>query len=361
MKKIAILISGMSPGGAENSIINLLEEFAKSYLIRLYIFQNLENEIDIPKFDNLEISRLNASGLIDLNVFLKLRKELESFNLIIAHLFWAQLWTGFVGLFTRAVRTKILWVEQNVYVNRNFWQWQIMKFLAQFIKKVIAVSDEVGRFYFEKTAVRTEIIYNPISLPRDCNVTLASKQGNSISIAFYGRLVTQKNPYLAINSFIQFSHQQASLFETKLNVIGGGNLKPKLVNDFLHRNDIEFMGYLEKCKGLYALGDNQIYLSTSLHEGFQLARFEALKLGLCVVSTRTAGYEYLLNYYKSDSEMKRVGIYFVDGKLPEITNALIELSRGNFWSSKLINERIACTVNLKPEKIAKKFISYLGM
>jgi len=357
MRKIAIVISGMSAGGAENSLINLLKEFTKGHFVRLYILQNIDNEINIPQYPNLEVFRLEADSLKDFKMFFKLKKELKLFDLVIAHLLWAQYWTGFVSLLDKSMRDKILWVEHNVYINRGYLEWVVLKFLGRFIKKIIAVSDEVGQSFSSKTNLKTEVIYNAISIHKDCYANIPTAHGNSFGIAFYGRVVTQKNPYLAINAYIQLAEEREFHIRTKLHVIGGGPLEAKLISDFSHLPNIEFLGYKEKNQALSELAKNQVYLSTSSYEGFPLARFEALKLGLCVVSTRTAGYNFLLNYYKSDSQMKKIGIYFVDNELNDIKNALKTLVSGNFWTTELISQRIECTDNLRPEIIAKKFLS----
>ena len=356
MKKVAFVISGMSSGGAENSVVNILEEFTKNHLITIYIFQNLTNEIKIPKYPNLELSRLKANSLKDIKIFLKLKKELKLYDLVIAELLWAQYWTGFIGLLDKSIRHKIIWVEHNVYKNRTRWQWLVIKFLGNFVKKIIAVSDEVSLSFSQKTNLKTEIIYNAIIVPNNCHANFSFCNKDSISIALYGRLVPQKNPSRAIDVFLELTKESDLLVKPKLEIIGGGSLEAELVKDFSHNKNIKFLGHKDRSQALFELSKNQIYLSTSLYEGFPLARFEALKLGLCVVSTRTAGYRFLLDYYKTDAQMRRVGIYFVDDSPKEIMNALKSLSNGNFWDVELINQRIACTDTLLPKIIVEKFL-----
>ena len=79
----------------------------------IFILQNLNNEIIIPKYSNLEVIRLEARNLTDIKIFLKLKSRLKLYDLIIAQLLWAQYWTGLIGLFNKSLRCKILWVEQN--------------------------------------------------------------------------------------------------------------------------------------------------------------------------------------------------------------------------------------------------------
>ena len=71
MSKVAFVISGMTSGGAENSIVNMLEELTKDNLITIYIMQTLDNEIVIPSYSNLEVSGLEARSLTDIKSFFK--------------------------------------------------------------------------------------------------------------------------------------------------------------------------------------------------------------------------------------------------------------------------------------------------
>lgn len=356
MKKIAFVISGMSSGGAENSLVNILEELTKNNLVTIYVLQSLNNEIIIPKYSNLEVFRLEARNLTDIKVFFKLKSRLKLYDLVIAQLLWAQYWTGFIGLLNKSLRCKILWVEHNEYINRGYWQWLVIKILGRFTRKIIAVSDEVSVSFSKRTNLKTDIIYNSISVPERYSMNFSVGNSDSISIALYGRLVPQKNPHLAINAFLKLAKEGDLLVKPKLRVIGGGSLEADLIEDFSDQKIIEFLGGKEKSQALFELSKSHIFLSTSLYEGFPLARYEALKLGLCVVSTRTAGYKFLLNYYKTDANMKKFGIYFVDDSIVEIANALKALAHGNFWNPELTHQRIACTDNLLPEIVAQKFL-----
>jgi glycosyltransferase involved in cell wall biosynthesis len=299
---------------------------------------------------------LNASSLKDIKIFIKLRKELKLYDLVIAELIWAQYWSGFIGLFDKSIRQKIMWVEHNVYKNRTRWQWLMLRILGNFVDKIIAVSDEVSLSFSQKTNLRTEVIYNAIVVPKNCHPNFSIGNRESIGIALYGRLVPQKNPTLAINAFLNLTKENNLLVKYKLEIIGGGSLEAKLIRNFSTQENIKFLGHKDKDQALSELSKNQIYLSTSIYEGFPLARFEALKLGLCVVSTRTAGYKFLLDYYKTDAQMRKIGIYFVDDSLKEIVNALKTLSNGNFWNTEVINQRIACTDSLSPKIVAEKFL-----
>ena len=167
MSKVAFVISGMTSGGAENSIVNMLEELTKDNLITIYIMQTLDNEIVIPSYSNLEVSGLEARSLTDIKSFFKLKSRLKSYDIVIGQLLWAQYWTGLVGLFDKSLRRKILWVEHNEYISKRYWHWLIIKILGRFTRKIIAVSDEVSLSFSQRTNLKTEVIYNAISVPEN--------------------------------------------------------------------------------------------------------------------------------------------------------------------------------------------------
>jgi len=45
-KKIDIVISGLAPGGAEHSILNILSNISKNNLVTIFVLQNLDTKID---------------------------------------------------------------------------------------------------------------------------------------------------------------------------------------------------------------------------------------------------------------------------------------------------------------------------
>lgn len=356
MKRIAIIISGFSHGGAEYSIYNTLPEFDKDNSVVIYILQNLDKEIVIPSLKNVETRRLNATSLKDLASFYQLYKSLNDFDLIFSHLIWAQYWTGLFGIFNKSIRKKVIWVEHNVYINRTRVEWRVLGFLGRFVNKIIAVSDEVSLFLFEKTQLKSEIIYNAITVPNN-GVRVNEANSKHINIAIYGRLVSQKNPILGVNSFLLLKEKLNLPLNLTLNVIGNGPLKNSLVSQYSGYPDIKFFEYQDRDSALNKLASCDIFLSSSIYEGFPLARMEALKLGLCVISTRTAGYNYLLRYYKSDLNMKAAGVYFVESNSKALMGAIQELLGEKYHSAIAKKRRVACVNDFSPSAVARKYLS----
>ena len=164
---------------------------------------------------------LNAKNLKDFRAFYSLYNQLRVFDLVIAHLIWAQYWTGMAGVLNKSLRRKILWVEHNVYYKRSRIEWLILRILARFIKKIISVSEEVSNYFNKNTGLDSEIIYNAI-MPLVPGKNKQIHDNKIFKIAIYGRLVDQKNPSLAVESYLD----AASKCNTKisLSIIGGGQL-----------------------------------------------------------------------------------------------------------------------------------------
>jgi len=360
-RKIAIVVSGLGYGGAENSIANILLNLATHHSITVYVLQDFEFEIQLPKSNKINVVRINAKNLKDIKSFNFLRKLLKNEDLIIAHLIWAQLWTGTFCMIDRTFRKKTFWVEHNVYKDRKWHSWIIIRVLSYWIMQIFAVSEEVSSYLYKKARLKSRIIYNAISVPSNDLARSPFIDGKNLNFAIYGRLVSQKNPQLAIDSFLKFRNRTNSLIAPMLNIIGSGQLEVQLRKKYFNEPGISFLGSFEKDLALKTLSSNHVYLSTSRFEGFPLARFEALKLGLCVVSTRTSGYQFLLKYFKSEKEMNKLGIFFVDESLDQIIKSMNELMDEKYWRSDIVHKRIACTDALMSDSISRQFLEALGV
>lgn len=357
-KKIAIVISGLTQGGAEYSICNLLPYIDETNIITIICLQNFDKEIELPRTRNYNLIRLEAKKLTDLSSFLRLKRILKNHEYIFAHLIWAQYWSGLMCVLDKSFREKTIWFEHNLYLDRKFLHWKILKFLGLFIKNVIAVSEEVSSYFTINTKIKTKVLPNPISVPKHLTGN-ARFEGKIVDIAVYGRLVNQKNPFLAADSFLELHRLKNIKYSPRLNIIGSGQLKAKLCDYCSTNPDIIFYEFPKKHLALQKLSECQIFLSTSRFEGFPLARFEALRLGLCVVSTKTAGLKFLLDYYRSEKYMREIGIYFVNEDLTEISQALKTLANKRFWRQDYIDQRVSCTKQLSPKNISVKLLQEL--
>jgi glycosyltransferase involved in cell wall biosynthesis len=308
--RFAILISGMSVGGAEKSIASILPELLVMAEIDLFVFQRLPTQIKISSHTKLTIHYLGARNLSDVKQFNLLRKNLLSYDLIFSHLIWAQIWSGVMALMNKNLRKRLIWVEHNTYLNRRKITWYLLSKLGKFTKSIVSVSDEVADFFSKNTNLNSIVIPNSISVSPK-NTLRTSKYNKQLRVACLGRLVVQKRLDLALNAFNIFQSMHSSEFKSSLTIIGGGPLAKDLKSQAKGVVGVEFKGFLPHNKALDELRNHDIYLNTSDYEGFCIARIEALALGLCVVSRKNAGYAQLKSILGSDSRMREIGIFFI--------------------------------------------------
>lgn len=354
-KKIAILISGMAPGGAEASIATVLPEFIKNNTVKLYLLANLPTEIDLPDHPNFSVIRLNANGIFDIKTFLFLIHNVKKSDVILAHLLWAQIWTGIMGILSCEIRGKLIWFEHNCYIHRNKLEWLLLAILGKFTKSIVSVSQEVAEFLIRKTRLISVVIPNAI----DSSLNLSCELPNfrdGLNVAFFGRLVTQKRPDLAVLEFSKYLNLKEVPATDKLVFIGDGYLHDELKKELLGNKNFVFKGYLSHSFAVSELCKCQIYINTSDYEGFCIARIEALSLGLCIVSRKNAGYLLVQSFFINDLEMREYGIFFVNDD-EDIAKVLIELNSARYWTADKIKRRKDLAKFFKPSDIALKYLN----
>lgn len=358
--RFAILISGMSVGGAEKSITSILPELLAKAEIDLFVFQRLPVQIKIPSHTKLTIHYLGARSLCDVKKFNRLRRNLLSYDLIFSHLIWAQIWSGVMALMNKRLRKRLIWVEHNTYLNRGRIIWYLLSKLGKFTKSIVSVSDEVADFFSKNTNLNCIVIPNSIFVPQKNNIR-TNKLNKQLRVACLGRLVVQKRLDLALTAFNIFQSLHNSDFESGLTIIGGGPLEKELKSQAMGVPGVEFKGFLPHNKALNVLRNHDIYLNTSDYEGFCIARIEALALGLCVVSRKNAGYTQLKSIVGSDSRMEKIGIFFIEEDFTLIPEILFELSSKKYWTMEKVRLRKSVAENFLPNNIAKKYFQLLKL
>ena len=354
MKKVAIVISGFGPGGAENSIVNLLPEFAAEHKVTLFLLQSLKHEIEIPKLKNCNVVRLEAHGLLDVRALHKLRAELKDHELTIAHLLWAQIWSALIQI---RKSQKLIWVEHNMYLNRSRAWWFILRLLGKAPHTIVSVSEEVSSFFYRKTGIITKVVHNAIVVPYlEPPPQKHPFDREKLRVAFYGRISGQKDPLFAASIFKELNQKQSSRFNFEVEIIGSGPMETVMRKELEMVEHVSFVGLLPREKALQRLAGLDIYMNTSLFEGFCLARFEALSLGLCVVNTKTAGYQFLLDQVGSDSDLNDLGIYFLSREQDKFIETLEELKNPKYWSKQMVENRKSLVSSLSPDTIYQKYM-----
>ena len=353
--RIAIVVSGLWPGGAEYSILSLSKELSSRHEVHVFCLQRLHEEIkDLPS--EITIHYLDAQGMFDLRSILRLRKSLNGFTHIFAHLFWSQVWCGILAIFPRSLHQRFFWVEHNTYHERSSVSWFLLGILGRKVDLIISVSEEVRHFFNQKTRLSSQVIHNPI-LVHSQKTNSDIIKDNTINFVFFARLEVEKRPSLALQVWSRLQTRLKEQVNLRLYIVGTGSMLLELQNQVKEDdiNEVFFLGQLKQNKAHEVMTSCHVYLSTSSQEGFPLARSEALAIGLCVATTKTGGSDYLLQQM-SDIDLADLGVFFFEGEeLDDWAKTLQKTIQPRYFNVELVKARQDLVSNLNLKVIAQQY------
>lgn len=347
-KRIVICLDGFRQGGTQQAILHLLPFFcAKFDKVFLIILQ--ENSLDLipSSHKNLEIKKLKSKKLLDLMTTLKLfyffRQEKP--DVILSSMFRSMVLTAI----SRNSASKLFWLEQNTYVNRKKWQWLSLQLLIKRVFKVICISNDVANFSrkYLSSPNKIVVIPNPIYIS-NTEVNFSKRDDDFI---FIGRLVPQKNPELALQSFK--SYQEFSKKDSKLHIVGDGELMQSLKQEARNlgiSQDCNFYGFLPNAEVYDLLKRTKTLISTSVIEGLAMVRIEALANGNCIVTTNTGG---TAQFFRLQANL---GVFESEADPLVFARKMYDSLDGRYWNNKVIADRKSIALNFAPEEIASQFL-----
>ncbi|HPV70766.1 MAG TPA: glycosyltransferase [Candidatus Magasanikbacteria bacterium] len=297
-KKILFLILGLPRGGAERVVvdqINLLDRnLFVPYLCLLN--NNLKNDFlsEVALGDEYK-KILPFRNLFDWQAWKRIITWIkqENFDVIYTHLFFANLVGRLAGKIVGI--KKIIVVEHNVYLKRNFIERLTNKFLSLATNKIIAVSSSVKDYLVgvEKlNSQKIEVIYNGIDLDkyvfdkekREKLRTFFGLSETDFVVLSVGRISKQKNYSLLLNIADELNncnHESVYFFIAGDN----SNFLGKQLSDNVRTmnllNHVFFLGPRDDIADLLSFAD--VFLMTSDWEGLSIALIEAMATGLPVV------------------------------------------------------------------------------
>ena len=300
--KITFFIPNLKVGGAEKSTVNLLNNLDKSSYTLSLILANKEGEFLKDIREDLVIINLGTYSLV--KIFFKLIKyfKKEKPDIFISIFPRFSIASIMAKIFSRS-DTKIIVIEHTVFSlaatnARNFFRRIIARFLFPLLMKffyrnseaIICVSKGVAEDILKITGLREKIkvIYNPIIdskiyalaeekashpwiLNKDCPV-----------ISAVGRLVKAKDyPALLYALSLVVNEKQA-----KLLILGDGEERKELellANRLGIAEKVDFLGFQ---KNPYKfISKSNIFVLSSIQEGFPTVIIEAMACGVPVIST----------------------------------------------------------------------------
>lgn len=318
-KKLVFFLESFSGGGAETVLLRILKYIDRDKFDVVIIVMTPKGELRSEFYKlGFKIKNVINSKFLILN---KIKyKLLYSFipDYIVCRYLIRGLKADTYIAFTEGYTTKIFSKIKNgetkitwVHIDLEKYPWtqntKIYKGLNEEIEiykrfnKVVAVSVSVAKSLQTYYNIPTPtIIHNPIDEQQIRSLSMAKHainiDKNKFNIVTVGRLVIQKGYNQLINVFYEISKgkQNAMLW-----IIGEGperkNLETK-IGELKLREKVMMPGYIRNPFPL--MKDMDLFVCSSLAEGFSLVIAEAMVLGLPVVSMNCAGPDELTEWGK---------------------------------------------------------------
>ena len=347
-KKILICLDGFRHGGTQHAILLVLPFFCKNFKkVYLIVLQQNSDDLQIPAQPNLEVIKFDSTKLLDVNLVLELSRFFRGTkpNIILASMFRSIVFTTLL----KNVNSKVFWMEQNTYTMRTKFHWFVMRILAHKISKIICISEDVAKYTMGKISNSKKIVVIPN--PIHTSVIKIENQVRKNDFIFVGRLVMQKNPSLAIESFATFLDTYK--LDSCLHIVGDGelmeSLKQRSVDLGISKNCV-FHGFLPNPEVHKILVSSKTLISTSSIEGLAMVRLEALVNGNCIVTTNSGGTE---QFFQIDSD---IGVFLANSNY-DFAKKMFLSTEDKYWSNSSIVHRRQIGLKFSPEKIFSLFLS----
>lgn len=291
MKKMGIIIPSLSDGGAEKVAANLSIVYKElGYEVYIILYENRVSFEYEGNIISMDIKPRSGVGKIfkDYEIYSKLKaiKKQYNFDVVISHLPK----TDLINCLTKRDEKVITTIHSNI---KKDYPTYMQKMLPTVVKKsdLIATVSMVAEEYLKDTysANNAKTIYNPQMLDK---IEELSKEEitefpkelfDSEVIINIGRLSEEKGQWHLIRAFSEVVKNRPS---AKLVLVGRGHLEEglrTLASNLGIQENVIFTGFN---KNPYKfIKHSNLYVGTSIYEGFGMTLVEAMTLGVPVIST----------------------------------------------------------------------------
>jgi glycosyltransferase involved in cell wall biosynthesis len=293
MIKVLHVITTINRGGAENQLLLLVREQVKSGMevSVLYLKGDPELEQDLSDAGAIVVHDIaNQNPFIQ---FLKIRSISKRHKMVLhAHLPRAELLTRF-----SSARNPFVVSRHNAEPFFPGAPQSLSSFLSRLVtgksKHVIAISYAVSNFISSKNEVRdlkklavVHYGYEPSPTVDRLNAKVELGNKSGICIGTISRLTRQKDLPTLFSAFAQFLSLHP---DSKLLMVGGGEEKNSLMNlaeELGIDENIEWVGRTSEIQKY--LSQMDIFVLSSLYEGFGLVLLEAMDSGVPVIASNNS-------------------------------------------------------------------------
>ena len=301
-KKVGLLISSLNGGGAERVVSRLSMILYSEYDIYILLFDAKNIKYDY-KGRVIDIKTpANSKGLLSKIKLLMQRthrtraiKKTENLDIVISFLDSPNI----VNILSKNKGCKVAISIRNYtdFEKRSSRTLKLANFLMKRLYRkadvVIPVSIEISKMLFEKYSIsksKLKVIYNPydiMDIGRLANENIEDKYENFMhsekTFISVGRQVYQKGFWHLAKAFKLVLENEP---DARLIIIGSGNNDVKLlklINDLGIENSVLLTGFQKN--PFKFIKKSQVYVMTSLFEGFPNILVEAMACGCPVIST----------------------------------------------------------------------------
>jgi len=305
--RIVHVIDSLGLGGAEQSLLNLVKGLKRPN-IEIVVVPLFKNHVLRPAFieEGIEVADIRFGHKWNLlkNTWLlaKFLRDRQP-QVVHAHLIFSGICTGLTKCLNVSI-VRVISFHNLAYAKgcntanlsyflRKTLNWLVFRFCYD---RFFAVSSAVAKHYEEHFGLeKTRVNVLPNGFPTDhyqqYNICKeAPGDSNKITIVALGRLVKEKGYEYLLEAFAELQSEVAS--ELELIIVGGGPLKKSLGEQAKQlgvSQDVYFKGSIDHDAAMQELAKADLYVLSSVFEGFGLAVAEAVLLEKLVVATRVGG------------------------------------------------------------------------
>lgn len=254
---------------------------------------------------------------------------------------------AFSLIFRKLIKGKLVICERNNPLFYSKVYQNVFKHLACKSDGIVCQTSEIAGWYEPYLGERTQSIVIPNSISQEIIDSTCSQRINH-NIVTVGRLTTQKNQKMLIESFAEIAH---AFSDWQLIIYGDGPLRSELkelsINLGISKR-VKFPGFTSDIIG--ALQDANVFVLTSNHEGMPNALAEAMAMGLVCISTDCGG-----GGAKELIDNGVNGLLVPKGNNKELVRALTTALSESEQSAHMAHEAEMIRWKLKPQAIHDKW------
>lgn len=340
MKNIALIISTMKGGGAEKVVSLLSMELAKKHNVYIILFDASDIAYNYGgNLINLNIKAEKSIFLKSINIFKRvhyLKKIKRKYKIDFSLSFMES--ANIPNVLSRTNDKVVVSIHSHISKQEtNYLNKKTKKIVGNIYKKsdkVICASKGVAKDVINEYNLKENLvgyIYNPSDVEFVANMSKESnfekdlfKKGQ-FTLIHVGRLTYAKGQWHLIRAL---SYVKKEIPNIKLIILGEGELKDyllKLAHDLDLEENVLFLGY--KNNPFKYIRKSDLFVLSSLYEGFGNVLVEAMVTGIPIISTdcKSGPREILAPNTNNEIESKEITY--------EKYGVLIPVCDGNYYNS----------------------------